>query len=129
MSEVAVEELRRGLGGSFFRLPTHAHLSASFPCEVGELADACGGRHGSSPFPFFFSFFFFLALTLSLLQAALVALLCVALVAAREGILQCRTRSEQDLAQASTARLVWTPVVRKGTLVANTFFNAAEASD
>jgi len=60
------------------------------------------------------------------MKAGFLALLCVALVAAREGIVQCRTRTAQDLQSASQARVVWTPFVRKGAQVANTFFNAAE---
>ncbi len=72
-----------------------------------------------------FLFFFFFPL----LQAGFLALLCVALVAARDGVVQCRTRTAQDLAQTSKDRLVWTPFVRKGAQVANTFFNAAEVSN
>jgi hypothetical protein len=73
---------------------------------------------------FFFSFFVFLHRQ----QACFLALLLV-LVAGREGLVRCRTRTVDEQDRASKTRVVWTPMVRLGAQVANTFFNAAEASD
>jgi hypothetical protein len=56
----------------------------------------------------------------------LIALLLVAVAAQDEGAPACRTRNLEDLKMTSTGRLVWTPHIRRGSLIANTFFSAAE---